>query len=641
VRLRGRRQEFIACYRGAAPNSGPLVYLDEARRGVIAGERCGLFASAGSHAGDQHRMPFVGGDAIVACTGHVDNARDLAGAVGSPDLSSRSDAEVLAAAYARWGDRFPAHVIGHYSCVVFDRRRGSLIAVRGDLGVEPLFRVVLKDVLWIASSLDLLLAVHLKQPALDDAGLAEYMASGGLMTSGRTIYAGIDQVQPQHVLVVDGTASEERCYWTPDTSAAGDDRSVEDIAVHLRSLLREAVHPALNAYPRAWSDLSGGLDSSTVTAFSVLVSREPGASVGTVEAFSLTADETKRADESRFQDDLLGMYALPGHRLDMDRYVRYSDDGPRFSHPSRAILDRPLWGEANRLFDVNGVGVHLTGVGGDSVFCGDEFPPLHLAELVRAHRWPDWLREVRRWSLVGDRSLWNLIRHCSSTALTDLYAGAPQGSAPLWLRTPFRQAVTGFDEGRWQTGRQVFDSPARELQWRATWQTASTARFVRVGNEWHPLLYRPLVEFMLSVPWRYLIGPTMSRIVQREATKQILPETIRLRRSKGNGMPLYLRSLQVNWPRIERMLRRSRLADMGLVDLSLLRTALERMRHGVLSKQFRYVAGVLSLEIWLHSADSRGPAADESLEPLVRLRDVMHQDNRDAHVVRSLRTANV
>jgi len=50
---------------------------------------------------------------------------------------------------------------------------------------------------------------------------------------------------------------------------------------------------------------------------------------------------------------------------------------------------------------------------------------------------------------------------------------------------------------------------------------------------------------------------------------------------------------------------------------------------------------VLSLETWLHSTDSRGPAVGESLEPLVRLRDVIHREDRDAHVVRSLRTANV
>jgi asparagine synthase (glutamine-hydrolysing) len=643
VTARSRRQEFIACYNGAVPYSGGLVYLDEERSCVVAGGCCGIFAGASSHTGGNEacRTPFIGGDVIVACTGHVDNAEEIARALGSPDLGGRSDAEVLAAAYSRWGERFPAHVVGHYSCVVFDRERGSLVAVRGDLGVEPLFRVVRHGVVWIASSLDLLLAVHSTRPPLEDGGLADYVASGGLINSGRTVYAEIDQVPPHHVLVFDGTRTKERCYWAPDASAASHVRSLDDTAAYLQSLLREAVRPAVRASSPAWSDLSGGLDSSTVTAFAALLCQAGEASGGTVEAFSLTASETKASDEGRFQHDFLGMYPLPRHWLDMDRYVRYSDEGPTFCHPSRAILDRPLWGEANRLFDVNSVGVHLTGLGGDAVFCGDGFPPLYLSELVRARRWRDWLREIRKWSSVGDRSLWNLMRHCSGTVLTDTYAGAPQGSAPLWLRTPFRDAVRGHDEGRWRSGNRVFESPARELQWRSIAQLASTERFLRVGNEWHPLLYRPLVEFMLSVPWPYLIGPTMNRVVHREATKLILPDSIRLRKSKGDGMPLYMRSVRVNWPRIERLLLRSRLADMGLVEPSLFKTAIERLRHGVLAKHFRYFAGVLSLEIWLQSKDSRGLAVGDSLRPLVRLRDVMQEDHRDAHVVRSLRTANV
>ena len=50
MRLRGRRQDFIACYNGAVANSADVVYLDEGRRCVTAGGRCGIFASGGRHA---------------------------------------------------------------------------------------------------------------------------------------------------------------------------------------------------------------------------------------------------------------------------------------------------------------------------------------------------------------------------------------------------------------------------------------------------------------------------------------------------------------------------------------------------------------------------------------------------------------
>lgn len=256
----------------------------------------------------------------------------------------------------------------------------------------------------------------------------------------------------------------------------------------------------------------------------------------------------------------MAIYSIPHHCVDADRHFSFADDEPTLCHPSRGVFFRPVLAAADALFEANGVGVHLTGHGGDSVFCGDSVPPLHLSELVH-------------------------FRSISHTASTDF--------------------------------------------------------FVRVGREWHPLLYRPLVEFMLSVPWKFLIDPKIDRVIHREVTKGLLPESIRRRTSKGNGTPLFLRSVRVNWPRIEPVLLRSRLAEMGLVEQAAFATAGRRLRHGVMSKQFRYMAGALSLELWLRSREFRPPALDDRAGALQRLRAAIHREPHDAHAACSLRTANV
>lgn len=74
------------------------------------------------------------------------------------------------------------------------------------------------------------------------------------MSSGRTEYTGIDQVPPQHLLLVDGPRTTQHGYWVPERSASREAGSLEETAAPVRSLLRDAVRPALNTSSRQRND---------------------------------------------------------------------------------------------------------------------------------------------------------------------------------------------------------------------------------------------------------------------------------------------------------------------------------------------------------------------------------------------------
>ncbi len=562
----------------------------------------------------RERQPIATTALELVYDGRIDNRDEIADRLGKPRLAWAADGEVFAEAYAAWGAQFPRKVLGEYAVALVDRIKGCLVAARDSLGIGRLFRYEDADAVWVASNLDLLLGALPSRPSFDRRSLAEYFAGGGLLTSGRTIYEGIRELPAAHVLTQYrglGTALVQR-YWQPDPEQRLSLSSAGDYDEALRSLLFTAVRASLRSNTRVWSDLSGGLDSSTVTAIAAQLHQAgcgPEAGLG---AFSLVMSETTSSDESVFQQEFLAAYPLEHQAVDADRHLSFGGDEPPSCHPSKAMLYRPLWDAASQRFASAGVVAHLTGRGGDPIFCGDDFPPLYLADLLRGRQWRRWLNDTRQWARLGDRSFWNLVWHCSRGTLTDLYAGAEKGQVAPWLAPRFLDQVGEVEREPWCAGPRLYASAARELQYRSIIQTSAVVRFIRIGDERHPLLYRPLVEFMLAVPWEHLVRPGHGRVIQRRALKGILPEGIRRRTSKSSGTHVLLRGLREHWSKVHTLTLGRRLAELDLVDPPAFQAACERVRHGLLGNHLRYFVAALSLELWLRANEQ--PQRDLTLQ---------------------------
>lgn len=557
-------------------------------------------------------FPTVTSCVVLAYSGRVDNRRELIGMLGNASLSHAGDGTLLAAAYERWGNSFPARVVGEYSFALIDRQTGRLVAARDAMGIGRLFRCEDSRTLWVGSTLEVLLSAMPSRPSYDLSALADYVAGGGLLMSGRTIFHDLAEVPPAHLLVRSARAEHVQRYWEPDPERRIVTRDEREYDEMFRALLFDAVAASLRTSENVWSDMSGGLDSSTVTAVAASLRSSGRAPDLQVIAFSQFASLTEQSDESSYQQAFLARWPMEQRALDIDAYPSFSIDEPPSFHPSKAILYRPIWHAATDLLAADGVAAHLTGRGGDNLFCGDGFPPVHLADVIRQFGLRRWRNELLEWSRVGRRSLWNLVWHCSRQRLNDQYAGAANRTeAPPWLSEEFYRLVVSAESVRWHGGARLYSSAARELQYRSIMQTAAVARFIRVGDERHPLLYRPLVEFVLALPWEQLIRADQDRVIQRRAMSELLPEAIRGRKSKASGTPLLLRGIRENWSRVEPNARGSMLAQFGLVNPTKFEAACLRLRHGLLAKQFHYLAGALSLEIWL--AANEKPHRDRSV----------------------------
>jgi asparagine synthase (glutamine-hydrolysing) len=117
----------------------------------------------------------------------------------------------------------------------------------------------------------------------------------------------------------------------------------------------------------------------------------------------------------------------------------------------------------------------------------------------------------------------------------------------------------------------------------------------------HPLLYRPLVEFMAAIPWEQKIQPGQDRSLQRRALQGILPEPIRQRKDKRGPDQACFEGLRSgSWS--ELLLDRPRIVERGYVDERLWRQAVSQARCGCLPTLKHFIAAA-TLEVWLRQVE--------------------------------------
>jgi len=117
-----------------------------------------------------------------------------------------------------------------------------------------------------------------------------------------------------------------------------------------------------------------------------------------------------------------------------------------------------------------------------------------------------------------------------------------------------------------------------------------------------PYFYRPLVEFMLQLPWEHKISPWQDRIIQRRSLKGILPEAVRNRETKAHAAPVRTSALRDHWEQLRPYIEGEKLAAIGIVNAPEFRKACQRWRHGMREADAAFLPMALIAEAWLQSS---------------------------------------
>ncbi|HVJ41564.1 MAG TPA: asparagine synthase (glutamine-hydrolyzing) [Dongiaceae bacterium] len=177
-------------------------------------------------------------------------------------FKTRSDTEVVLRGYLQWGDGVAEHLNGMFAFAIWDTRTEELFLIRDRMGVKPLFFYPMADGVLFGSEPKAILAHPSVEPRVTKDGLRELMVLA--KNPEVTIYAGMYEVRPGQVVRINRNGITKRRYWKLEAREHEDDlqKTVKTVAELLDDIVRRQV---VSDVPLC-SLLSGGLDSSTVTA---------------------------------------------------------------------------------------------------------------------------------------------------------------------------------------------------------------------------------------------------------------------------------------------------------------------------------------------------------------------------------------
>jgi asparagine synthase (glutamine-hydrolysing) len=288
---------------------------------------------------------------------------------------SHCDTEVLLHAWMEWGTAALPKLRGFFAFAVFDRETGDLTLARDRLGIKPLYYSEQQGGIGFASEIRALLAAGLAERQIDREGLESYLAFGSV-SEPYTILAGVRMLPAGTWLRWSPGKIETGVFWKlPPVQVAAGKMSFGEAVEQLREVLRESVRLRLIADVPLGLFLSGGVDSSVLTALAAGESSRP------VQTFTV-AFGGGALDENRFARLVAERFGCQHHTvlLDRDRAASEIDQAVRaLDQPSSDGINTWFVSKATR--DA-GITVALSGLGGDELFGG--YPNFkRIAQLLR------------------------------------------------------------------------------------------------------------------------------------------------------------------------------------------------------------------------------------------------------------------
>ncbi|MBI3553793.1 MAG: asparagine synthase (glutamine-hydrolyzing) [Elusimicrobia bacterium] len=524
-------------------------------------------------------------------------------------FATHSDTETLLAGFSREGPEFFKKLNGMFACAIWDSKERALTLARDPLGIKPLYLWRSGGRLHFASELRSLLAAGAPD-ALSPAAVLDYLAYG-YVHAPSTVLAAIEKFPPGHWLSVSarGAQNSVRFWSLPEAKTQArvvDERKAQE---ELGSLLRDAVRDQMLSDVPVGVFLSGGIDSSVVTALMTRASKTP------VESYSIgfdgdSVDETAYAEiVSRHLGTRHETIRLPADILDALPDMIACLDEPV---ADAAIL--PTWRlsvSARRR-----VKVVLTGEGGDELFGGyGRHKAAYVTETL--DKLPSWLRAAaapaarRLGSGTYFKSL--PLKGAPSWALAE---SGPRLKAALGVLVPEAAAggltpwLAGYEGLSGLNGMLAFDlqtSMADQLLMKVDKTTMRASLEARM-----PLLDLRLVDFMFRLPPALKVRLFRGKYLLRRVAAGLLPREIVARRKHG----FILRT--GSWLRSPKnaiaadALTGGALAVTGLFRRGALESGLKGLRGGSSRADPDVYFRLVVLSLWLSAIRAPAPAGTPS-----------------------------
>ncbi len=453
---------------------------------------------------------------VIVYNGEIYNTDELV-----PELEragyvfrTTTDTEVILYAYMHHGINFVNKLNGIFAFAIWDGRQGRLVLYRDRVGVKPLFYSMHDGTLVFGSEIKALFCYPGIKPKVDLDSFREIFGVGPARTPGNGVFHGIREVRPGHYAVFSEKGFSAVRYWDLESSAHTDSpgETVEKVSF----LVRDAIRRQMVSDVPVCSFLSGGIDSSIVTAVASDYLNENGVRLNTFSFdfkdnslfFRSNAFQPER--DRPYVDIMVSKYNVNHTYLECDENLLadllYAAVDAR-DLPGMADIDGSLLYFCSLVKRHNKVA--LTGECADEIFGG--YPWFYREELMWVNGFP-WSREMdaRTLLLSDDFSRELQLREYVSARYNESLSEVPRldGENAVDKR---RREITYLNI-KW------FMQTLLDRMDRASMFSGLEARV--------PFADHRIIEYVFNVPWDIKFRGGIEKALLREAGKSLLPREI-------------------------------------------------------------------------------------------------------------------
>ncbi len=491
--------------------------------------------------GRNEKQPFTSPDKsmTIVSNSSLYNKDELTAKLGHVEWATKliTDPKLILAGYIKWGPQLLDYLDGEYAFAIWDEKKKRIFAARDPFGTVPLYYSSDNKYLYFASEPKQIIKVSNVSPEPDKTTIAQYILRQ-FNDSGRSFYKQIKQIKPGHYLLASRSETKEIQYWNPDPTFETQYKTKQDYIEQYKELLRASVYKCIQSdYPIA-SQLSGGLDSSSivVTAQSLYHTHDNLPPLHTISA----TYEDLPCDESEYIRLVSDLVQFENHRFcpigefnvdNIDEEIRQTDS-------PFAEIQQGIFANCSQIMDNIGGKILLTGIGGDEL--ADE--AYYLRDLAKRFQYLELL--LQSWNVSNNNwaTFWyytsDALRSTVPKPLRQIYRAilkpkTPNVSVPNWANSELTDLIESQEYSKPHAENQfnsltqgaVFEflnSP--QLHWLVdTFECRAAYAGFRMR---HPYLDRKLAEYVMSIPFNKRVPDGKWKYLTRTAFRGTLPEQI-------------------------------------------------------------------------------------------------------------------
>ncbi|MER6978051.1 asparagine synthase (glutamine-hydrolyzing) [Streptomyces carpinensis] len=539
------------------------------------------------------------GDVVLVYSGEAYNYTELRDELRRLGHSFRtdSDTEVVLHGYLEWDADLPEHLNGMFAFALWDGRTDRLLLIRDRMGIKPLYYYATDDGILFGSEPKAILASPFVSRTVDLDGLRELFSMA--KTPGHAIWAGMREVEPGTVVTVERAGLHTRTYW--QLSAAEHTDSQQDTIVRVRELLEDIVRRQLVSDVPRCVLLSGGLDSSAITALAAQQLRGKE----TVRSFAVDfvgQSENFIPDDLRATPDTPYVHDVVRHTGTDHEDIVLDPEGladPTVRAAAVRARDLPLGlGDLDQslLLLFRAIRKHstvaLSGESADEVFGG--YAWFHDPAARDAGTFP-WLAALERLHGRGGSSL----LHPELQERLDLPGYIAQRYAQAMAQVPH---LDGEKDPLERRMREVcylhLTRFVRMLLDRKDRLSMATGLEVRV-----PFCDHRLVEYVFNTPWSMKTFDGREKSLLRAATSELLPRSVAERVKSpypSTQDPAYVTKLQTQ---VRELLSADNSPALDLLDRTRLRQITTAAPGDITTGERNGLERTLDLAVWADLED--------------------------------------